>query len=138
MDSFRVLGLNVEKYTQEYLDSDDYCESMEIRTRPADRYYIYVVNTVTGEYSRILLDEDHTQECYSGYTIASYGIMQKEAVFKIPKLTYIPKNPSVLDIEFSEDIEEFKCELFEFALDGGCAYYPEGFVKVFMEKFRKC
>lgn len=133
MDSLHILGLTTEQYTQTYLVGQN-CD-FEKRTRPATRYFLYAEDISNGGYCRILLDENYENECGSGWSAATYGIMEKEHVDAIPKLSHVPLVDTTLEIDFT--IEDFECDLFSSSHSNGDHYYPDGFVKVHMDKFRE-
>ena len=133
MDTLRIIGMTSEQYDQVYLEGHN-CR-FERKERPATRYFLYAEDVNTGNHCRILLDEDYSNECYSGWTTASFGILEKEAVDTIPELSYVPIVETTLEIDCTA--KNFKCDLFYYSHTGGDEYYPSGYVNVDMDKFRE-
>jgi len=133
MDSLRILGLTSEQYDQIYLEGCNL--KFDTKTRSATRYYIYGEYPESGGFCKILLDENYENECYSGWTTATYGVMEKELVTTVPKLSHVPLVETFLEINF--DLEEFECDLFNYSHSGGDHFYPSGYVKVNLDKFRE-
>jgi len=133
MESLRIIGMTSERYVQTYLDGHN-CH-FERKTQPATRYYLFAENINTGDYCRIMLDEDYTRECYSGWTTASFGILEKEPVTVIPQLSHVPIHETILEIDCTCD--DFECDLFTYTKTGGDDYYPSGSVLIKFNKFQQ-
>ena len=126
-----IVGLVSEEYDQVYLERED--SGFVKNTRPGVRYLLYAQDTKTGKYWKITLDENYEEECYSGWTDATYGIMESEVVSTLPKLTHVPKVETSLEVDF--DCDNYECDLFSYSYEGGDHYYPNGHVEIHWDNF---
>lgn len=131
METLRIIGLTLETYDQTYSDVIKF--EIVKNTRTATRYYLYAKNVDDGTLCRILLDEDYNSE--DGWAEDCFGIMKKEPIVSVPKLSYVPINESIIEINFEGTF--FECSLFTFSLNGGVNYYSDGYIKVHMDKFQE-
>jgi len=149
MNIYILIGLNniqkiqIMSYTIEGLR---YEKGMVTKVTQHDYDFVYtdveediphvVLKTEDGSFYELKLYTDEG-ECGSGYSTASYGVRELEAV-SAPKVDYRPihDSPKDLCVCFSED-EKFDCTYFHWDKYGHDAYYPDGYAGVYEDAFKK-
>lgn len=97
----------------------------------------------TKTYELTLWEEQ--DECYSGWTISNFGHLEFKNVSRFSGKTHSPIKSgdkiklNVINnkVEFDKNDEhKIENDYFKYSDTGGDPYYPEGYVKVMMEKFK--
>lgn len=127
MDSLHILGFTAEQY-QTCLGGRNRNLAKKSFYVLFTRYFLYAEDTKNGDYCRILLDENYEKQCSDD----TLGIMVKQHVDTIPKLSHVPLVDTVLEIDFTT--KNFECDLFRCICDKS---HPYGVVEVHMDKFRE-
>lgn len=140
---FKVVGLKFHKYIGTNVSGHN-CEFTYYRDY-LPKYYI-CLRDKDNKCWEIELYQTH-QQCYSGWTTSSYGVMTLKMVNNFGAITHSAKpefEDSTIEIDLN-DIDKnykytkynFECGWFTFDMDGDDEYYPHGYVTVNMERFNK-
>lgn len=150
-----IVGINVHNVWTMYIKGHN-CDFEYYRDMDK-RYEIYIKDT-NIKVNRITLWVDYT-ECSSGWSTATIGRMKKSYVSNRGSITHIPKefiktrfleyckDPSTYEhsdngSSHSDDECDYMGEKYEYndgiiiySENGGCTYYPTGYVKVNLDNF---
>lgn len=130
---YEVVGLRLEKIVAEQTGYDEW------ETEPCivDKHVILFKDSCNNKFE-LSLHED-SGWCGSGYCGASFGHLKIIEVCQFLGCTHKPKDfinrlefDNILDLNSEYDIEN---DLFQYSDNGGCSYYPMGYVNVNMELF---
>lgn len=91
-----IIGLNIEKYIQEYYVGHN--TDFEKETRQADKFHLFFKDN--DKKYEILLYENY-DICVSGWTTASYGMMKFREIEELPSIEYF------VDDEYDREIEYY-------------------------------
>ena len=140
----KIVGLLVKKiinddceghncdFTYKKIEDEEYvlmCEDIYHIDEYGKEYHNKYEITLRSEYG----------ECGSGWTTASYGLVNIKPVNNFRPWNYKPKQQMVLEnISIKEmDFPDFSCEYFEWSYDGGDRYYPTGYIEVDLTYFEE-
>lgn len=129
----KIIGLRIEKY----IDKEVSGHNCDFEYKDAE-FEKHIICGVLDDNRKVEIELSRSEgECYSGWTIASWGYIKVTEVKKFNGYTFIPKRPlTVDDIEpnFKGDISN---DVFTVSDDGGDNYYPSGGYNVEMKLFKK-
>lgn len=147
MYNIQILGLNIEKYEQEYLRLIDDLEfDYNVEKRIAEHYYIYGADHHNRKYIEFSLYEkweNHPAdlECYGA--CGKKGILDIKFIETLPQsfaLEYCPIESMTIGIPekiINKTQNEYECEIFSYSCEGKKLYsgLPWGYVKIDKTKF---
>ena len=131
--SMKIIGLRIEKY----IDKEISGHNCIFEYKDAE-FEKHIICGVLNDNRKVEIELSRSEgECYSGWTIASWGHIKVTEVKKFNGYTFIPKEPLFIeDVEpnFDGDISN---EVFSVDSYGGDNYYPSGGYNVNMELFKE-
>lgn len=131
----KVKGLTVIKYVGMVTHGHN-CEFEDV-PEELERYVLHCVDVNQKHNGRIdICLEETFGECCSGWTTASWGVMDVERNPKPMPWTHMIISKETI-VEFDPYSDDVKNEVFSFSAYGGDEYYPSGGVSVNEELFTK-
>lgn len=134
--SSRVVGLFVENYIGKECYGHN-CD-FEYKDEPMIRYHLMIVNERNEK--QIIHLERISGECGSGWCCADWITVNVESVKKFPCYNYIPKKVIDIPWNYNNDSglpDKYRCDVFEYDMDGGDGYYPHGSMSVNLDLFKE-
>ena len=124
-----IVGLKLHHYIGQKLSENE----SELINGDLIKYILCLKDNDNKKYELEMHEE--YGECHSGYTWAIWGKYNLNQVDNFGAITHVPKTGFSTKIIFNTD-GDYICDWFSFS-DCGCdCYYPKGYVKVEMDRFK--